>query len=362
MTGYSLVLMLAIGGGLYGAATAIADPAPALDNGTEVLGQGEFRYRYRADKLVLPESITSTWQHVHGITLGPDNDIFVTYSTDGQQNEDTRALAHFDLDGNFLGTLGSAAMARGNPHGLDGQEEQGQFYLYHSNFDGRVTKTDKDGRLLWSFEGAPAQPAYENDWLAMVQGWIIDGAFSLFSNNLTLFPTAYMPCNVAFHPSEEAFYMADCYGSSLIHKFSTRDGSYQEVSFGGLGDQPGQFNTPHGLIYDPRQQQLLVADRGNSRLQYIDLAGNPVSEVTADAIAEPCDFDVMGEYLLIPDLSGHLVILDGNNQVVSKIEVAQQLGEQGVKYPHDAVFLPNQDIIVATWNPGTLTYWERVED
>ena len=49
-------------------------------------------------------------------------------------------------------------------------------------------------------------------------------------------------------------------------------------------------------------------------------------------------------------------------EVLSKLEVASLLGEDGVKYPHDAIFLPNHDIILATWNPGTLTYWQRVQD
>ena len=29
-------------------------------------------------------------------------------------------------------------------------------------------------------------------------------------------------------------------------------------------------------------------------------------------------------------------------------------------HPHDAIFLPNGDMVVATWNPGRLSYWKKL--
>jgi len=50
------------------------------------------------------------------------------------------------------------------------------------------------------------------------------------------------------------------------------------------------------------------------------------------------------------------------DQVVYVIDVAGQLlGPRGRHlHPHDAQMLPNGDIVVATWNPGRLSYWKRV--
>jgi len=36
------------------------------------------------------------------------------------------------------------------------------------------------------------------------------------------------------------------------------------------------------------------------------------------------------------------------------------LGSQGFKHPHDAIWLPNGDIVVCTWNPGRLGYFKRL--
>ena len=171
-----------------------------------------------------------------------------------------------------------------------------------------------------------------------------------------------MPCNMAFHPSENSVYLADCYGSSYIHKFSTEDGRYLNLSFGGWGDEKGEYLTPHGLIYDERKNLMAIADRSNSRIQYVDFEGKTQEIITGPDINEPCDFDILGEYMLIPDLGGYLLVLDENNKTLSKIDVASVMAEQGLKHPHDAIFMSNFDIVVGSWDPGTLSYWERVQD
>ena len=57
---------------------------------------------------------------------------------------------------------------------------------------------------------------------------------------------------------------------------------------------------------------------------------------------------------------GSVGIVDqSTGKVVSTLSIAQLLGSQGHKHPHDAIFLPNGDIVVSTWNPGKLSYWRR---
>jgi len=68
----------------------------------------------------------------------------------------------------------------------------------------------------------------------------------------------------------------------------------------------------------------------------------------------------LGDYVLVPNLDGPLVILDKENKVVSVIEVGKLLGGQGFKHPHDAIWLENGDIVVCTWNPGRLGYWRKL--
>ena len=89
-------------------------------------------------------------------------------------------------------------------------------------------------------------------------------------------------------------------------------------------------------------------------------------------------------YGVIPDLAGKVAVIlstttnvlegkstNGNghsgmpnkvhDEVLYVIDVAGTLGHLGHLHPHDAQMLPNGDVIVATWNPGRLSYWKRVK-
>ena len=62
---------------------------------------------------------------------------------------------------------------------------------------------------------------------------------------------------------------------------------------------------------------------------------------------------------MVAALDGPVAVLDKKNTVVSVIDVAGLIGEQtGSLHPHDAILMPNGDIVVATWNPGFVSYWK----
>jgi sugar lactone lactonase YvrE len=63
-----------------------------------------------------------------------------------------------------------------------------------------------------------------------------------------------------------------------ISKF-TRDGKFVK-SWGKLGSGPGEFRTPHGLALDDAGR-LIVADRGNVRIQVFDQDGKFLQETKA---------------------------------------------------------------------------------
>jgi len=62
----------------------------------------------------------------------------------------------------------------------------------------------------------------------------------------------------------------------------------------------------------------------------------------------------------VPDLAGPVAILNQDNDIVSVVNVAGLLGHLGHLHPHDAQILSNGDLIVATWNPGRLSYWKKL--
>jgi sugar lactone lactonase YvrE len=75
-----------------------------------------------------------------------------------------------------------------------------------------------------------------------------------------------------------AIFVADGHGgdtNARIVKFD-RSGKYLK-EWGHKGSGPGEFDTPHGLVLDG-QGHLLVADRGNSRIQVFDQEGRFITQ------------------------------------------------------------------------------------
>ena len=46
--------------------------------------------------------------------------------------------------------------------------------------------------------------------------------------------------------------------------------------------------------------------------------------------------------------------------VVSIVNVSVLLEADQHKHPHDAILLPNGDMVVATWAPGRISYWKKL--
>jgi sugar lactone lactonase YvrE len=92
------------------------------------------------------------------------------------------------------------------------------------------------------------------------------------------------PCSVAIGPNGDIFVSEGHSGQyaeagpdnvARISRF-TRDGKFLRA-FGKWGTGPGEFRTPHDIAIDP-QGRLLVADRGNMRIQFLDLDGSYLGE------------------------------------------------------------------------------------
>jgi hypothetical protein len=306
--------------------TTNAAPPPLKD--PIISGGGDFRYQYVTDKLVLPPEVRM--RNGHGLCRDTQGNIYFTFEPE-KVEEQTRCLVRFAPDGTGPVLLGSDnALAHGVPHGLNIDiDKDGNAVLYHANNEATVHKTTLDGRILWTQKWAPQMGNYK-------------------------------PTDAVAPPGADRVLIADGYGSSMIHALKAADGVYAGKSWGGLGSAHGELNCPHGITFDTRRKLLLTADRGNKRLEYFTLSGFYHSTIAAKEITAPCNADIWGDFVLVPDLDGPLVILDKENQVASVIEVGKLLGEYGFKHPHDAIWLANGDIAVCTWNPGRLGYWKRL--
>ena len=337
-------------------------PAPVIS------GQGKFRYQYTPTKLQLPPSVQLV--NGHGLARDAAGNIYFTYESSNKDDVGVRALIRFNPDGTGGVLLGNATLAQGVPHGLKVQREvDGMEYLYHANNAATVTKTTLDGDIVWRTD--------------MTQTWQHDASNWPFK-----------PTDLLLAPGEpDTLLVADGYGQSKVHAFDRRTGAYTGAVFGGKGDSatpgaPATFNCNHGLSMDDRVGKIVVSDRSNHRLVWIDDDGTLLRELNVTSAAPlPCNAQtsngtVLGaDYLLVPGLgldyvdpgpwrNGSVAIFDGQNALLSIIEVAKLLGvgKLGHTHPHDAIFLRNGDIAVAVWkgheagSVGGLEYWRRLLD
>jgi hypothetical protein len=142
--------------------------------------------------------------------------------------------------------------------------------------------------------------------------------------------------------------------------------------FGGKGTEPGKVLNAHGIWVDTRKApaELVVADRGNHRLQFFTLDGKHLRFVT-DGMRQPCHFDIQGELLLIPDLSSVVTILGKDDRVVAHLGDGHPTKLRGrpksefvpgqFVHPHGARFLRDGSILVAEWVPqGRVTLLRHV--
>ena len=133
----------------------------------------------------------------------------------------------------------------------------------------------------------------------------------------------------------------------------------------------------HGCTYDPRNttspNTIIVSDRRNMRFEFFHY--DPESYDTfewyhtvdmAPSLGPgtlPCNMRMYPEQdgrAIVPDLAGPVAVLNNKHEVISVVNVSVLLATEQHKHPHDAIFLPNGDFIVATWNPGRIGYFARL--
>ncbi|MDR3710172.1 MAG: hypothetical protein P4L33_17900 [Capsulimonadaceae bacterium] len=303
-----------------------------------LIGSGSHTYEWVDGWAKTPSGVALGY--THGIVIDSLGRVIV-------HNQSKDAVAFFDREGDFLSSWGEEFAA--GAHGLYLSVEDGIEYLYLSdNARHAVFKATLDGTILWE-RGAPDLP------------------------DVYASPDQYTPTDVAVSPDGRVF-VGDGYGKPYVHIYTT-SGDYIK-SFGGPGSERGQLNSPHGVWVDTRRgaPRLLVADRGNHRIQIFDLDGNSLELVT-DEQNMPCCFFQHGDEIVIPDLFGRVTILDGDNKLVAHLgsnegvwtwpgypNISREKRVPG-KFisPHAVTVDSNGDIYVAEWiSDGRVTKLAKV--
>jgi hypothetical protein len=290
------------------------------------------------------------WGDTHGVCQDEQGLIYVAHTVHPSSMRG-EAIVVFDADGRFVRAFGEEF--RGGAHGLDLRRENGEEFLYHCDINRcKVVKTTLAGETVWS-HGYPRE----------------DSAYAAK-------PIKFVPTNVAFAPNGD-FFVGDGYGSHRMLRFSNSGKFLGEVGSPGHGD--GELDNPHGQWVDTRgaNSVLVVADRGNRRIQTFTLEGKHLQTIKDEAhLRMPCHFHTQGEWMVCPDLDSQVCILDRDYKVVAQLgdgkasngEVGSRRGQSRSQFtagqfitPHDAIFLKNGDLLVSEWLPiGRITRLRRV--
>lgn len=158
-------------------------------------------------------------------------------------------------------------------------------------------------------------------------------------------------------------WLADGYGSHLVHAYDGK-GRYEFSLSGEEG--AGRFDCPHSLAIDPRpgrQGALLVADRGNRRVQEFDRNGGFLGVWGADFLDSPNGFDFRDGQCVLSELHGRVTVVDAENKLLEFIgdqpnarhlpqwpNVDRSQVLPGLfNSPHGAAWGPDGEIYVVEW-------------
>jgi hypothetical protein len=264
-------------------------------NRLPVTGIGDHQYECIHDWGELPSRIR--YGNTHGVCEDSHGNIYVHHTVHpSSQSSDT--IVVFDFKGKFVRSWGP--QYKDGAHGLHFRKEgSGEFLYICDQLHGIVTKRTLTGEEVWTLGYPNEAKPYER----------VVGKPAM----------NYRPTNIAIASNGDV-YVADGYGSNYINQYD-HNAKYVQ-SFGGSGTDakaPGSLNTPHGLMVDDRSTPatLLVADRGNHRIQRFTLDGSHIEFI--GGTNQPCHFHERGGVVVVPDLANRTTLLGADNKVLTHL-------------------------------------------
>jgi len=202
----------------------------------------------------------------------------------------------FQADGTFVRGWGKGQFVR--PHGISIGEND-TLYLV-DDMGHSVRQFSGEGELLRTI-GPSGEPSNTG----------ADG-FDYRTIRPEAGPPFNLPTNAIIGPGGDLF-VTDGYGNARVHRFAPNGELIS--SWGSPGDQPGQFNVPHGIGSDG--DRLYVADRENSRVQIFSPDGELLAVWTD--VARPAQVHVTSDGLVyVFELGFHTGIFPWNSPDTSK--------------------------------------------
>lgn len=226
----------------------------------------DIAYDSAPNLLKMPEDIYLG--EVLGVSTNSKGHIFV-YTRTGSVNVTTGTnrvfvrsgsrLFEFDQNGKYLHEIGQNLYAFVQAHAVRVDPQDNIWVVDEGS--SMIVKFDPEGRVLMTMGRKPEavdNPARQEAPPAAGSGAGVPG--DNFNG----------PSDVAWDAAGDIF-VADGSRNSRIAKFD-KNGTFIK-SWGTRGSAPGQFNVPHAIVVDAKDN-IYVADRGNKRIQVFDTDGN----------------------------------------------------------------------------------------
>lgn len=201
---------------------------------------GDRKYRVERPWGRMPDD--GTLGSVSAVGVDSGDNVYAVVRRDAPADPEPRdSVVVFDADGTFLRSFGREWLADG--HGI------------FVTADDTVLVCDRDAHQVCAFDP---------DGLLL---------FTLGERHEPMSPFNH-PTDVAVAPSGD-IYVSDGYAGTRIHRFSATGEA--KGAWGGTGSGPGEFDNPHAVwVLD--DGRVLVADRGNLRIQVFTADGDYITE------------------------------------------------------------------------------------
>jgi sugar lactone lactonase YvrE len=238
--------------------------------------------------LQLPDDIH--FGEIAGVAVNSKGHVFVFSrgnSTGPSYMATASQLLEFDANGRFIREIGKNLYAWSYAHAVRIDKDD-NIWVVDKGSD-MILKFNPQGRVEWVFgrKGEASHLMVPPDYASTLTGLLARAGVAITppQNNNARNPVPVHRDNAFNQPTDVAWdsdgnsYFSDGYINSRVGKANNR-GEWV-TSWGSLGNQQGQFDTPHGIAVSPKNE-VFVADRGNRRVQVFDVTGKFIRQFIVD--------------------------------------------------------------------------------
>jgi hypothetical protein len=320
-----------------------------------VSGQGDFRFRVLRTSAALPKEAQQVVVKAHG-----------GFAVDRRPGKGETyfflpgaGILRISADLNSIDLVNTPeAMKKVNLHDTAVWYDPGTgrpYLAFPANEAGKIFTTTLDGSLVSTLEAPTPDDNFEQP---EIRDYFLGGG-------------NFAPTGVTYL---DGFYYVTTGYCALDFVLTARVSSavnvaWNDMAFGGKGDERNQFHTAHAIVVQPGTPRLEISDRRHSEIKCFTRYGHYLSTLKMPMGCLPCSIDHADGYAVVPTLvgpdssKGAPIYLFHEDRLISTIFPQSDLGLKNFQHNHKAAIRKLNDrlyIIVQAWNPGDFAILEQV--